>query len=287
MTYNLGQLVTLTTSATSPTGVPTDVTIALTVTKPDGTTAALSSGPTRTDTGDYTATVLVDQVNTWFWRWDATGVIVDNDRGQFDVGDPKPLIYASLAKLKARLNITDGLNDDELGDALDAASRDVDEDCDRTFWLDPTATARVFDPHNRIVRTRTGERLLIDDIGSSVGIVVEIGDGTSWSPITDYCTGPDNALAKRTPITYLLRRWNSWLTCGAFLSQQIRVTARWGWPGVPSKIDQATLIRAQRLYRRKDSPEGVAGFNELGVVRIGRYDPDYDKLIGSFVRNGG
>lgn len=286
MTYNLGQLVGLSTTVTDANGAPTDATVTVVVTKPDGTTATTTT-VTHDGTGLYSSTVTVDVAGTWHVRWDASGAILDNERSQFDVGDPKPLIYASLAKLKARLNITDRFNDDELSDALDAASRDVDDDCDRTFWLDAMATARVFDLHNRVVRTPMGERLLIDDIGSSAGIVVEIGDGTSWSAITDYCTGPDNALAKRRPITYLLRRWNSWLTCGAFLSQQIRVTARWGWPGVPSKIDQATLIRAQRLYRRKDSPEGVAGFNELGVVRIGRYDPDYDKLIGSFVKNGG
>jgi hypothetical protein len=42
---------------------------------------------------------------------------------------------------------------------------------------------------------------------------------------------------------------------------------------------QATLIQAARLYRRKDSPEGVTGSAEWGVVRLPRIDPDVSALI--------
>jgi hypothetical protein len=135
------------------------------------------------------------------------------------------------------------------------------------------------------VRGRDGWKLLVDDIGTLDGLVVEIGDPVSdtWTAITDYQAGPSDALAKRRPIEWLLRPYVPW-TCWA--GQRVRITSRWGWPAIHIKINQATLLRAHRLARRKDSPEGVAGFNDMGVVRLGRYDPDYDKLIKPFLAPG-
>jgi hypothetical protein len=45
---------------------------------------------------------------------------------------------------------------------------------------------------------------------------------------------------------------------------------------------EAETIYAARLYTRKDSPEGVAGWGELGVIRI-RDDPDLRRLFGPYV----
>ncbi|MDX2921298.1 hypothetical protein PV370_25695, partial [Streptomyces sp. NE06-03C] len=66
----------------------------------------------------------------------------------------------------------------------------------------------------------------------------------------------------------------------------VQVTARWGWPAVPDEIVQATLIQAARLYKRKDSPEGVTGSAEWGVVRLSRRDPDVWALIEHYVLPG-
>lgn len=280
MTYNLGQLVTLTTSATSSTGAPVDVTIALTVTKPDGTTADLNSGPTRTDTGDYTATVLADQISTWFWRWDATGAIVDNDRGQFDVGDPKPPAYASLIDLKAGLTLTATDRDDRLTQVLLSASRAIDRWCGRRFWLDAIPSARVFSARDRVVSTPDGQKLLIDDIGSTVGLAVALGSAGSFtSTVSDFVTGPDNAIARGEPITWLERYYIPW---SVIATQRIQVTAQWGWPSIPDDIAEATLIQANRIYKRKDSPEGVIGTAEWGVIRVSRIDPDVQAMIQSY-----
>lgn len=50
----------------------------------------------------------------------------------------------------------------------------------------------------------------------------------------------------------------------------------WGHPDV----QEAILLLASRLYKRRQSPEGVAGFNSEGiVVRITRVDPDVLLLI--------
>jgi hypothetical protein len=67
---------------------------------------------------------------------------------------------------------------------------------------------------------------------------------------------------------------------------RVRVTAKWGWPAVPDTVVQATLIQASRLYRRKDSPEGVLGSAEWGTVRLGRVDPDVYALIQQLILPG-
>lgn len=44
-------------------------------------------------------------------------------------------------------------------------------------------------------------------------------------------------------------------------------------------VQQATLMVAARLYKRRLSVEGVAGWNDLGVVRIISTDPDISRLL--------
>jgi hypothetical protein len=41
----------------------------------------------------------------------------------------------------------------------------------------------------------------------------------------------------------------------------------------------ATVLGASRLYKRRQSPEGVAGWGDLGVVRIVMSDPDITRLL--------
>lgn len=51
------------------------------------------------------------------------------------------------------------------------------------------------------------------------------------------------------------------------------------WESARPDIRLALLMQCNRLLKRPDSPEGVAGFAEFGVVRIGRFDPDIDDLL--------
>ncbi|HEU4422062.1 MAG TPA: head-tail connector protein [Pilimelia sp.] len=192
-------------------------------------------------------------------------------------------LYASLTLLKASMKITAADRDELLTQALTAASRMVDSYTGRPvdgFTAAGSATARTFNPVGRI--TPDGW-LLVDDIGSTTDLVVETGTTGAWTAITDYETGPDNAIAYGRPITSLARPTIGWPLVGA---ERVRITARWGWPSVPDQVVQATLIQALRLYRRKDSPEGVAGAGDFGVVRLARVDPDVAALLSAFVIPG-
>lgn len=192
--------------------------------------------------------------------------------------------YGSVDALKKRLNIEldDTSRDDLLLSALGAASRGIERATGRRFWLDPAPVARVYNPRRRLVREVDGELLLTDDIGNITGMVVETGSGTSYTPVTDYETWPENALTDGKPVTGLLRIFGIWAVPG----MRIRITTRFGWPEDPDPVTEASLIQAARLFRRKDSPEGVTGSAEWGVVRLSRRDPDVWNLIEPFILPG-
>jgi hypothetical protein len=187
-------------------------------------------------------------------------------------------LYVTLPELKAARKITADDNDTTLTQALTAACRQIDRRTGRTFGLDDTATARTYGVAGR---TTVDGLLLVDDIGSVDGLVVEAGSGSTWTPVTGYDTGPDNALVRGEPITTLTKPAG-----GYWVGPRVRITARWGWPAVPDDVRQAALLLANRLYGRKDSPGGVVGSAEWGAVRVSRLDPDVEILIGPYTLPG-
>ena len=45
------------------------------------------------------------------------------------------------------------------------------------------------------------------------------------------------------------------------------------------ETQEAIVLLATRLYKRRNSPEGVAGWGDLGVVRVIANDPDVARLL--------
>lgn len=191
------------------------------------------------------------------------------------------VVYATLPQLKGirRIAEDDTSDDVDLNRKLLAASRAIDRKTHRRFWLDETASARTYNPcGRRVLRDADGERLLVDDIGSPAGLLVEVGSWDLWSAVTDYEIEPDNAVAEGWAITALLRP-HSWWAAG---SRRVRVTAQWGWPSVPADIEEATILLANRLHLRRDTPEGLAASGEWGALRMSRWDPDVEALVAPF-----
>ncbi len=278
-TRGVGDRIPVQYRATDPfTQEPVAVTAVLTVTDPSGTTSTPSI--TTPSTGVYNSSFTLSAAGIWLWQWDISGALVDRADGQVLATDPEPPTYISVGALKGTLQVqpTDPTRDDLLQLAVTGASRSVEQYCDgRVFYRATTATARIFSTARRTICRDGSYRLLVDDIATTAGLIVEVGDGTTWTTVTVTITWPENALARGRAIEALISTddWRQYA--------YVRVTAVWGWPAVPTAVEQATLLQATRLYRRKDSPEGVAGSAEWGLVRVPNLDPDVKALLAYLV----
>lgn len=193
--------------------------------------------------------------------------------------------YCSLAELKLSLRIPDTDDDDLLDLAIDAAGAAIDGYCNRTFVAAGTVVAaRRFATMNPAV-------CQIDDVGDLTGLVIETDDGTgSWPTVwagTDWDTEPVNSTVDGQPWPTMRLRAVGQYSFPTGYQALVRVTARWGWPDIPKAVKAATVLQAARLYKRADSPLGVAGFSDLGVMRVARgLDPDVQQLVDPYRRLG-
>jgi hypothetical protein len=251
----------------------TDATVALTLTTPSGTTTPT---PVHTSTGIYDYTIPLTTSGIVFWQWDVSGTVVDRAYGSVLAADPAPPTYASLADVKEFLKITDTRDDAELLKRLPAATRRVERDCGRRFWTVNGTTTRTY-------RARHPELLMVDDIATATGLVVQVGRGTTWTTVSlnDVDLLPENAEADLRAIEVLRRAVGVWPVYGPTL---VRVTAQPGWLAIPEDIVTATCIQTARLFRRKDAIEGIIGNSDYGPIRLNKYDADYDQLIHPYVR---
>lgn len=183
--------------------------------------------------------------------------------------------YASLADVKAALRITDSVDDSLLEMAIESASRLIDGYAYRYFYNAGTAT-RDFVAEDSYLT-------IIDDLISisELKTTDEIGsDYVTWSA-SDYQLRPVNGKMDGLSVPYTSILSTDDLLFNKLGEQAlVRVTGVWGWAAVPIAIKQATVIQASRIYKRLDSPLGVAGFGDLGAIRVGRaLDPDVEQLV--------
>ncbi len=195
--------------------------------------------------------------------------------------------YADLSEVKGALRIptSDTIDDPQLTIAINAASRQIDGETDRVFYLE--SGTRVYTPESSVlVRTDDISSLTKLETGTNGTFDVEI-------PATDFQLEPLNGVSGG--ITEPATRIRA---TGAFLfpvfshrltnlnQATVRVTGDFGFAEIPDAIKQATIVLAMRLFKRLDSPLAVAGFGDLGAIRVGRVDPDVMALIQPFVRGG-
>jgi hypothetical protein len=259
-------------------GVPTDGTVTLTVTRPDGTTT--SPAVTHGVTGSYSSAFTATLNGTYTVRWVSTGAVVASDTDTVEVGTT----YVSLPTLKQSLDIDadDATLDELLRRAIEAASQAIDDYTGTTFGVAAGTSARVY-------RTNNPYAVWTDPFVDTAGLVVEYGtDGTFPSAVAtgDVVTWPDNAAARGRAVLRLD------IPTGVLPIRNprptVRVTARWGWPTVPAPVAEAALLKAARLYRRKDSPEGIGGNADYGTVRFDVHeDGDVLRLLSPYCSGAG
>lgn len=189
--------------------------------------------------------------------------------------------YATVEQVRAELKDDDGRLDAPLLEkAINAASRAVDAWTGRRFWQDAEPAARLYRPSGPY-------RVEVDDISTRTGLIVQTdtsGDAswaTTWD-VGDYELEPLNADGNGGAYAW----WEIVSAGGRFpcatRRAAVQVTARWGWSAIPAEVEEATILRAVALFRRKEAPFGVAGFGEFGAVRITRRDADVIDLLAPF-----
>jgi hypothetical protein len=190
--------------------------------------------------------------------------------------------YATLAQVKAALRITDSVDDTLLEMARVSASDLIDGYTGRTFTTSGTVT-RVFAPADDYV-------LQTDDLaGTAVTITSSTGaDGVfdvTWKT-TDYQLEPLNGVSNGQEVPFTrIRAIQDYLWPTAGGEATVRVRGVYGFPSIPLVITQATVLQSSRIFTRLQSPLGVAGFGEMGVVRVTRaLDPDVAALVEPYRR---
>jgi hypothetical protein len=194
--------------------------------------------------------------------------------------------YASLSEVKAAARITDNIDDSLLELSIESASRDLDAYTERVFYsTGATAVARVYIPQD-IYLVETDDIISVTTLKSD-----STGNGTfdvTWAS-TDFQLEPLNGRAGGidTPATRIRAigdyLWPVYEPRNVNSNQaSVQVTGVFGFASVPIAIKQATILAALRAYKRYESPTGVLGFSDIGVVRIGRLDPDVQRLVDPY-----
>jgi hypothetical protein len=198
----------------------------------------------------------------------------------------KPL-YASAEDLKTFLNInvSNSVDDAFLALAVESSSRSIDVACNRQFGKVAVAEQRFYTA--AWDRTRCRWVVPIDDLMSATGLaaVTLDSDGNEVGEIDDYVLEPRNAAQTGRPWTRMMVRPNSaQVPTGA--TDEVAITASWGWTAVPDAIKQACLLQGSRFHHRRESPYGIAGSPDVGseLRLLARLDPDVAVMVGPFRR---
>jgi hypothetical protein len=190
--------------------------------------------------------------------------------------------YATLSDVKAALRIIDTVDDALLEMAVESASRLIDGHAGRRFYSIGTAV-RFFAATDELVCE-------IDDLSSSTLVLQtsSAADGVydiTWNT-TDYQLEPLNGESDGLfwPFTRI-RAIEDYLFPVLGKEALVKVTGVFGWSSIPIAIKQACIIQSSRIFKRLDSPLGVAGFGDMGAMRVSRdLDPDVAQLVMPYRR---
>lgn len=195
--------------------------------------------------------------------------------------------YITGEELKATLEISgQTYADSDVTAAVLAASRGIDEACNRRFYPDTDANQiRYYTP-------QLLDKVVIDDLITFTALDTDqTGDGSfgySWIQNTDFVLEPLNAPANSEPWTALRAHPRHRLTFGfpSYYPRSVRVTGKFGWAATPDAIVEATtILAAQLLKRSREAPFGIVAFGDTGAVsRLAVTDPSVKFLLQRYIR---
>lgn len=176
--------------------------------------------------------------------------------------------YITPEALAAYLRIGDDVDETEMIVAIEAASRAIDDHCNRQFGQ-VEAEERRYRPWWDSDRCRWV--VDIDDLTDPAGLETDLA---GWT------LEPTNAASKGRAYTRLVA------DDGARPDAEVAFTQPWGWSAVPVQVEMACRLQASRFHARRDSPYGVAGSPDLGseMRLLARLDPDVGMALRGLVR---
>lgn len=239
--------------------------------------------------GEYRASFVPTAVGAWALHYVYAAASLfdfkeEERRYEVTAGAPTTVLsvgygdaYALTADLKARLGITGTDEDARCAALLAAASRQIDGWTGRQFGNSGTPTAKFLNPHAYDVLTLP-DAVSVSEIAGDIALNRTFTD--IWDP-ADYDLYPSDAADNGQPYTEIRTTWRT-RRVFILLARSVRVTAIWGWPAVPSSVQEATLMQAARLFNRQFAPLGLSGSGELSLTAVPRVDPDVQALIGQY-----
>jgi hypothetical protein len=287
--FDLGDGINLDHRVYDRSGVLTAATVALTITRPDGTTFTAPDIITPS-TGYYQAETFVpDAAGDWTYVWSVSGAVTDVARGSFSIGGatgsaPLGGPYASLAQLKAQMGIADTntAKDADLSRRLMSASSDINSWTHRQFGRAEVATTRTF----RFGPTGVDTHDFWTDVDLAVSTVpsADVWDMSTWT------LEPADGIVNQVPGWPYNRIVSAYAAHPLYASSpysnfRVAVTAKWGWAKVPANVVTSCLMLAVADDKAKDAPFGVAGFGDY-AVRI-RSNPMVEEKLKDYVIDSG
>jgi hypothetical protein len=190
------------------------------------------------------------------------------------------MAYSTLPELRAYIGVDDTADDMALQVALSATEAMIDGYCERSFA--PAGTAAT----TRVYMADTPYLVFIDDASSITLIETDPGLDGTWTDVwasSDWQAEPLNARSGGLSSPYTQVRAIGDYAYPVDFRAAVRVTATWGWASVPDVVQQATLLQAGRIFKRRDSVLGFAGGPETGLIRVGRaIDGDVAQLLAPY-----
>ena len=192
-------------------------------------------------------------------------------------------LYVTRDEVKTALTLEgQTYADDDIDRAVNAASRAIDQATGRFFFS--TDETRYYTPEYN------AKAIDIADLHTLTSLEVDIGGSgtyTTWTSESDFWLTPDNAALNGYPWTQVRLRtqkqyaWPCW-------HRSVKITGSFGWSEIPSAVRQYAMFLALKLlYRTRHAPFGIVMVSaDVGAVaRLARTDPDFDTLLGDFVKS--
>jgi hypothetical protein len=193
--------------------------------------------------------------------------------------------YCTLAEVRERLSLTSTAGDTMLKQIITSVSRWIDDYTWRRFYA---AT------ETRYYTADESDQIFIDDIIAVSSLKTDDNADrtyeTTWSA-TDYDLLPVNAALNGAPYSMISITPNGSYGFPSGVKKGVQLVGSFGYctttsSGKATIIKEACLLQSERIYKRKDSPMGVAGVTALGVqtLKVPGLDPDVQMMLDPFRR---